>query len=234
MCGRYVLYSTPEQLVGAVRRRTGQQRVAMVGEGPRENYNIAPTHTVPVLRPFRGVPTLGPAVWGYPPKTVFNARGETAFDKPTFASSEPCVFIMDGWYEWPADEDPAPGDRRKQPWFTHAGGEPIFIAGLCKAVDGVVYATMVTTAATPELEWLHHRMPRVLVPGEGSGAGDAGDVGGPGGPDDEVHRWLEGDAGMLRAMAAAPPQHGLGGLVSEKADKAVGNVANNGPGLIGR
>ena len=234
MCGRYVLFSTPEQLVGAVRRRTGQQRVAMVGEGPRENYNIAPTHTVPVLRPFRGVPTLGPAVWGYPPKTVFNARGETAFDKPTFAGSEPCVFIMDGWYEWTADKDPAPGDRRKQPWFTHAGGEPIFIAGLCKAVDGVVYATMVTTAAIPELEWLHHRMPRVLVPGEGSGAGDAGDVGGPGGPDDEVHRWLEGDAGMLRAMAAAPPQHGLGDLVSEKADKAVGNVANNGPGLIGR
>ena len=149
MCGRYVLFSTPEQLVEAVRRRTGQQRVAMVGEGPRENYNIAPTHTVPVLRPFRGVPTLGPAVWGYPPKTVFNARGETAFDKPTFAGSEPCVFIMDGWYEWTADEDPAPGDRRKQPWFTHAGGEPIFIAGLCKAVDGVVHATMVTTAATP-------------------------------------------------------------------------------------
>lgn len=234
MCGRYVLYSTPEQLVGAVRRRTGQQRVAMVGEGPRENYNIAPTHTVPVLRPFRGVPTLGPAVWGYPPKTVFNARGETAFDKLTFAGSEPCVFVMDGWYEWTADEDPAPGDRRKQPWFTHAGGEPIFIAGLCKAVDGVVYATMVTTAATPELEWLHHRMPRVLVPGEGSGASDAGDVGGPGGTADEVRRWLEGDEATLRAMAAVPPTHGLGGLVSEKADKAVGNVANNGPGLISR
>ena len=33
MCGRYVLFSTPEQLVEAVRRRTGQQRVAMVGEG---------------------------------------------------------------------------------------------------------------------------------------------------------------------------------------------------------
>lgn len=28
---------------------------------------------------------------------------------------------------------------------------PIFIAGLCKAVDGVVYATIVTTAAAPEL-----------------------------------------------------------------------------------
>ena len=43
---------------------------------------------------------------------------------------------------------------------------PIFIAGLCKAVNGVVYATMVTTAAAPEMKWLHHRMPRVLVSGE--------------------------------------------------------------------
>ena len=235
MCGRYVLYSTPEQLVDAVRRRSGQQRVAMVGEGPRENYNIAPTHTVPVLRLFRGVPTMGPAVWGYPPKTVFNARGETAFDKPTFAGSEPCVFIMDGWYEWTADEDPAPGDRRKQPWFTHAGGEPIFIAGLCKAVDGVVHATMVTTAATPELEWLHHRMPRVLVPGEPAGGAEGvASADGSNHADDEVRRWLAGDEATLRAMAVGPPEHGLGGLVSEKADKAVGNVANNGPHLIGR
>ena len=166
---------------------------------------------------------MGPAVWGYPPKTVFNARGETAFDKPTFAGSEPCVFIMDGWYEWTADEDPAPGDRRKQPWFTHAGGEPIFIAGLCKAVDGVVHATMVTTAATPELEWLHHRMPRVLVPGEGSAAG--GRAAREDSAADEVRRWLEGDEATLRAMAADPPEHGLGGLVSEKADKAVGYCA---------
>lgn len=97
---------------------------------------------------------------------------------------------------------------------------------------GVVYATMVTTAATPELEWLHHRMPRVLVPGEGSGAG--GGVARGDGAADEVRRWLEGDEATLRAMAGGPPEHGLGGLVSEKADKAVGNVANNGPHLIGR
>lgn len=47
-----------------MRRRTGQQRVAVAGKAPQENYNIAPTHTMPVLRPFRGLPTLGPAVWG--------------------------------------------------------------------------------------------------------------------------------------------------------------------------
>ena len=205
----------------------------MVGDGPRENYNIAPTHTVPVLRPFHGVPTIGPAVWGYPPKTVFNARGETAFDKPTFAGSEPCVFIMDGWYEWTADPDPAPGDRRKQPWYTHADGEPIFIAGLCKAVDGVVHATMVTTAAAPQLEWLHHRMPRVLGRGGDGAGGEGGDQQGGGDQQDEVQQWLGGGEAALRAIAAQPPAHGLENLRSEKADKAVGNVANTGPHLIG-
>lgn len=42
-----------------------------------------------------------------------------------------------------------------------------------------------------------------------------------------------GDEVTLREMVVGPPGHGLGGLVSEKADKAVGNVANNGPHLIG-
>lgn len=38
----------------------------------------------------------------------------------------------------------------------------------------------------------------------------------------------------LREMAVGPPGHRLGGLVSEKADKVGGNVANNGPHLMGR
>lgn len=203
----------------------------MVGAGPRENYNIAPTHVVPVIRHFKGVPTIGPAQWGYPPKTVFNARGETAFEKPTFAGSQPCLFVMDGWYEWTADPDPAPGDKRKQPWFTLQQGEPIFIAGLCKAIDGVVYATMITTEATEELAWLHHRMPRVLVrDGAVSLEGEGQDATGS----DEVRAWLNGNEQTLRTIAAAPPATGLSGLSSEKADKAVGSVANNGPHLIGR
>lgn len=102
-------------------------------------------------------------------------------------------------------------------------------------MNGVVYATMVTTAAAPEMKWLHHRMPRVLVSGERAGGGrGAGSVDGSSHAVDEVCRWLAGDEVTLREMAVGPTGHRLGGLVSEKADKAVGNVANSGPHLIGR
>lgn len=255
MCGRYVLFSTPEQLVEGVKLRTGAPSVTLVGDadtgwGIRPSYNIAPTHTVPIVRYFNGAPTIGPAIWGYPPKTVFNARGETVFDKPTFAGSVPCVFVMNGWYEWTADPNPAPGDRRKQPWLTFDTGNArvgdshqtpssdpeqlIFLAGLCKAIEGKVYATMVTTAATPDLEWLHHRMPRVLVRGaaQSAAAGTAESAGEAAGENDEVEAWLSGDFQLAEQIAAVPPSHGLEGLASEKVDKAVGNVANNDARLV--
>lgn len=214
MCGRYVLFSTAEQLIDAVKQRTNEPRVVMVGDGPRPNYNIAPTHSVPIVRYFNGVPAIGPATWGYPPRTVFNARGETAFELPTFRGSLPCVFLVDGWYEWVDDPNPAPGDRRKQPYFTSLdSGDLIFMAGLCNVFDGVVHATMITNDATPDLAWLHHRMPRMLV-------------------GDEVQQWLTGDQATREKIASEPPASGTEELVSKTASKDVGNVANNGERLI--
>ena len=118
MCGRYVLFSAQEQIIDAVKRATGAEQVddvaaRMKGVGPyRPNYNIAPTHQVPVVREFRERLALGPAQWGYPrgqagaqggsqgggSASVFNARGETAFSKPLFKGSSRCLFVMDGWY----------------------------------------------------------------------------------------------------------------------------------------
>ncbi len=172
-----------------------------------KNYNIAPTHVVPIVRNFRGAPTLGPATWGYPPKTVFNARGETAMHKPMFQGSDTCLFVMDGWYEWNAGDD-----GKKQPWFTHReDGKPILVAGLCKNFEGKVHATMVTTAATGDMEWLHHRMPRVLV-------------------GDEASTWLEG--GEVAEMITHPAQDSWPELRSHKVGREVGSVRHNNAGLI--
>ncbi|MGV0377887.1 SOS response-associated peptidase family protein [Corynebacterium bovis] len=65
--------------------------------------------TDPAAAPGAGtspVAAVGPARWGYPApwasggKVLFNARGETVFDKRSFAGSEPCLVVMNGWYEW--------------------------------------------------------------------------------------------------------------------------------------
>lgn len=203
----------------------------------RPSYNIAPTHTVPILRMFRGTPTLGPAGWGYPPKTVFNARGETAFSKPTFRGSERCIFLMDGWYEWVASEADSKGSGRprKQPYVTfREDREPLLVAGLCRVNDGELHATIVTTAASEDMAWLHHRMPRVLLAAGalmGAGARQTG-------MEDEAVRWLSGTPEQAQEMAAAPGvQHFRElpdgqALRSVEADPAVGRVGNNYPELI--
>ncbi|RAV31987.1 SOS response-associated peptidase [Corynebacterium heidelbergense] len=216
MCGRYVLFSEIDDVRPLLSRRLGSAEVPVVGEQSgsgmwRPNYNVAPSHVVPIVRPFRQRPTIGPARWGYPPKTVFNARGETVLSKPLFRGSRPCLFVMDGWYEWTAD------GAAKQPWFTSSSdGEPLLVAGMCKLIEGQLYGTIVTTAAPEDMAWLHHRMPRVLVEGE----------------EDEAAEWLLGTPTTAAQLAARPGAQHWPQLESQKVSRAVGNVANNGPELL--
>lgn len=267
MCGRYVLFSTAERISGSLRKATGVDSVTIikrqVGDSSfgQPSYNIAPTQEVAIVRPFRQGFALGPAWWGYPRhharSVVFNARGETAWDKPFFAGSQRCLFPMDGWYEW-AEQQPLhqpcaqidqqssahPGAQvsiraarhtgtdaaaqtgtqpvrrsaqraAKQPWYTHSSaGEPLWVAGLFSIFAGQVYATIVTCAAIDSLQWLHHRMPRVMM-------------------GQEVSDWLEAPDDVARRMAGHAPSEVAKVLVSREADRRVGNVAQNGPYLIG-
>ncbi|WP_426716375.1 SOS response-associated peptidase [Corynebacterium auriscanis] len=221
MCGRYVLFSTTETLVkGLERELPGVGIVGSYASGnQRPNYNIAPTHVVPIARMFHGQPAIGPAHWGYPPRTVFNARGETAFEKPTFRGSLTCLFPMDGWYEWTTtDPEGRAEPSGKQPYFTaREDGEPLWMAGLCKVVDGRLHSTIITTDAPPGMEWLHNRMPKALTP-------------------DQWEFWLTATVGSseMRELAATPAGEGVvRALSSRKADRAVGNVSNNYAELIG-
>ena len=73
-----------------------------------------------------------------------------------------------GWYEW-VDE----GGAKKQPYFIQgaAGENPIMFAGLFSQWTGsegaeVATYTVVTTEALGEIRKIHHRSPRVLLPGD--------------------------------------------------------------------
>lgn len=221
MCGRYVLFSTTETLVkGLERELPGVGIVGSYASGNQwPNYNIAPTHVVPIARMFHGQPAIGPAHWGYPPRTVFNARGETAFEKPTFRGSLTCLVPMDGWYEWTTTDPEGHAEPSgKQPYFTaREDREPLWMAGLCKVVDGRLHSTIITTDAPPGMEWLHNRMPKALTL-------------------DQWEFWLTATVGSseMRELAATPAGEGVvRALSSRKVDRAVGNVSNNYAELIG-
>jgi putative SOS response-associated peptidase YedK len=116
----------------------------------------------------------GVARWGLVPhwsKTgttevpLFNARSETVLQKPAFRGAFArgrCLVPASGWYEWSRT------DGGKQPYHLRLEtGEPFAFAGLFdvwRSEEGerLVSCTILTTAASEELRWLHERMPVVM------------------------------------------------------------------------
>ena len=107
----------------------------------------------------------------------FNARSDTLYSKPTFSNlahrGRTCIIALDGYFEWKSQI------RSKQPFFVyrkHQGDyeekmqyherQPLLIAGLwTRVATGLAEApvldsfAMLTTEASKQIEWLHHRMP---------------------------------------------------------------------------
>ena len=141
MCGRYVIARTPGQLALPFDARVDDS----VGDAVGPSWNVAPTHTVPVLlkrlsEDGQLVAELHAARWGLVPSwakeisvgsKMFNARSETVTEKPSFRSAvaaRRCAIPADGYYEWKAPET---GKGRKQPYFVHPqDGSEIWFAGI--------------------------------------------------------------------------------------------------------
>ena len=108
---------------------------------------------------------------------LFNARVETAFEKPSFRSAvkrRHCVIPMDGWYEWVPGEPTSSGGRAgpKQPFhMSMPGGQGLLMAGLWEARRDPedesitqLSCTILTTEALGPLRRVHERMPLVVSP----------------------------------------------------------------------
>lgn len=151
-------------------------------------YNIAPTQLAPVVvADESGARLLRLMRWGLIPswskdesfasKTI-NCRSETAHEKPSFRGafqSRRCIVPLSGFYEW---KPGAPGSKeRKTPHLIHPArsGEDrtLAVAGLWeswKARDAegrqtgeiLDTFTLLTTSASPFIQPLHDRMPRIL------------------------------------------------------------------------
>lgn len=170
MCGRYILASSGDDLA------------ALYGVEPlplTERYNIAPTQDVPVVtaRPG-GARDMSFMRWGLIPhwvkdpnefkSTLFNARSESAADKPSFRDamrSGRCLIPADGFYEWKTEAG------AKQPYFIKRDDDqPMAFAGLYSAwTKGslpLMSCAILTTDATGHLTELHSRVPVILEKGE--------------------------------------------------------------------
>ncbi|TFC27855.1 SOS response-associated peptidase [Cryobacterium sp. TMT2-18-3] len=179
MCGRFIITDTASDLAAMF-------DVEHEGENlPEPSWNIKPTEKIPiVLESAKAGPVvrrLEGARWSLVPSfatelqssfATFNARAETAAEKPTFKSSvasRRALVPATGYYEWHTD------GTVKTPYFIHSDdGLPLAFAGLYSwwrnpalADDDparwVLSATILTQDAEGPLAALHNRMPVILA-----------------------------------------------------------------------
>lgn len=262
MCGRFSLSSDPAQLameLDAVDEASAPPPGLVPDAGPRApRFNIAPTTTIPVLTldvprerldeaaaPDGPVRVMRAMRWGLVPSwtkesarlpNLFNARVETAFEKPSFRAAvarRHCVIPMDGWYEWVPGATAAPGvagapggkPGPKQPFhMSMPGDEGLLMAGLWEArrdpTDEAITqlsCTMLTTEALGPLRQVHHRMPLVVHPGVLSDWLDPAVMADP-------RALVDGAGGSLEQWAHS--------VEIRPVSRAVSSVRNEGPELV--
>ncbi|MGR3760643.1 SOS response-associated peptidase [Roseobacteraceae bacterium NS-SX3] len=140
-----------------------------------EGYNIKPTQQVQMATDVEGAPVCSFARWWLVPHwfrenpkdwkaTTFNAKIETAHEKPAFRTAwreHRCIIPALGYYEWTGPRG------SKQPWYvTVERNYPVmFFAGLYAPLPGgSLSCAILTRPAMKEIAHLHPRMPVILPP----------------------------------------------------------------------
>jgi putative SOS response-associated peptidase YedK len=141
---------------------------------------VRPTDLVPVIAPSSKSqePTVFPMVWGFTiPRrqtSLFNARVESATEKPTFKESwekRRCIVPASWYYEWEHLINASTGKSKTgDKYMIQAkGSNVIYLAGLYRLEEiagiQVPVFTILTREPSDEIRFIHDRMP-VMLPKE--------------------------------------------------------------------
>ena len=177
MCGRYAQSAQMRDLI---------EQFEVTGIAPQEalpqNWNIAPTNPIYIVRENGGQRELAVASWGLIGnwhKTIsearasqshaINARSESIHEKPTFRNAfrtTRCLIPVQGYYEW------ATALGRYKPkqafYISGADNQSLSVAGLWsswRTPDGQIIesASIITREAVGELATIHSRMPVMMA-----------------------------------------------------------------------
>lgn len=153
MCGRYFIDTNIEDIKQVIDEIERRYPGVIMKEG-----EIFPTETVPIIKDDGPAP----AKWGYPGfkknSVIFNARAESADEKPMFKksmNSKRCVVPTSGFFEW---------TKTKIKYFFELPDESVlYLAGLYEYYDNELCMVVLTHDANASMKEVHHRMPVILT-----------------------------------------------------------------------
>ncbi len=189
MCARFAIAATPREIASHF-------ALADVEDFPAR-YNIAPAQPILLVidagpgeagsnRPQRRSLLVR---WGLIPgwtknasdlPTLFNARAETAAEKPSFKAAmrhRRALIPASGFYEWRRD-----GKNKSQPyWIRPKIGGIVAFGGLMETYSEpggseIDTGAILTTAASGDIAHIHDRMPLVIKPQDFARWLDCGDL----------------------------------------------------------
>ncbi len=217
MCGRYTLYHHEEDLEAIFKLAE-----SLVVE-PR--YNIAPSQAAVVVRASEQGVIAEEMRWGLIPRWVddpgtfrtnlFNARSETAAEKPSFRESLKrfrCLVPASGFFEWQRR-----GNSKHPHLIRKRADEPLAFAGLYSVWNSgeerLSTFSILTTTANAFMKPLHDRMPVIVNP-------------------EHFDFWLDRSVSDARTLEPLLQPYRGDDLVAFAVGRAVGSPVNDDPSLI--
>ena len=184
MCTRYALEKDlPElkDIIAAAERSSLTTKFKATHARPLiTNGEVRPTDIVPVIAPnSKGIRSVFPMQWGFLARdnrrTLFNARMETAGQKPTFKEawqSHRCIIPASYYYEWEHFKSPDGKVKTGCKYAVQPAGCTVtWLCGLYRIEDGYPVFVVLTRNPTAELSRIHDRMPLML-------------------PEDRIEEWI--------------------------------------------
>jgi len=155
MCGRYYVDDETAREI---------ERIIRIADEKVRNMTVRdvhPTDVAPILMTDDHTLCCHMQKWGLPgfdgKQVIFNARSESALEKPTFreaVAKRRIVVPAAGFYEWNSQKEKSIFYRKNHP--------VLFMAGLYNPYAEGNRFVILTTAANPSMEPVHDRMPLLL------------------------------------------------------------------------
>lgn len=165
MCGRYYIDDDTAKEIEKLIRQAQEKLSRGTADALLriQKTDIHPADEAPILLAAEGELHCAWLRWGFPlqqesgKKLVFNARCESAAEKPLFQEGirhRRVIIPASAFYEW---------DSRKVKYtFQKKRESALFMAGCCRPYQDGEHFVILTTAANSSMEPVHDRMPLIL------------------------------------------------------------------------